>query len=710
MPHALIADGNPSAPVRPGQVETPPTFAPDPKYTDEAVLSIVVQDYYNASNWLTNRLWVLHWRETDTLYQSPRTQATFEGSSVTRSNVSRFDVAKQVNSLAPAITGAIFSDPTPFEIRPRPNVHQNSARAWKELISILLELCDFKSEMSYGIEGMVNQGSVIYKIGWEEYTEIETRYERKEAPQKIDMPLGGPPVLVFTKESDEFKPVTREVTKKRPIFEKCELGTVFPNPQWHRPNMMWKAGWVVQEFYLNYDDLKKLRQNPDYDIPDDETLRFIFTSPDAEQTDTRNTVAKTLSSNPSVHHAADEDLDMYDEDPLNKPMQVLEWWSEDQVRVVLQQKVVIRNGKHTNGCIPYLSANFWNIENAGFGMGVGRVAGSDQRIDQGITNAALDIIAYAVQPEYAIARGANVPTQDQRRRLGGIRLVDGNDATKAVAVVPQPTVPPDAWRALQVSSMTADATTGADQAAVQGSLPGRGSSVGRSGTGAGMLQAASQGRLQAPVERVIDGVLIPFLNFLWNQVKQHMTVAEIRQLLGDNYAEAIFVDFHDFYNANIKFDTLAGTRLAARARMAQALPFLLEIFGNQALVQQMGQIGWKVNVLEVTNMVMDVSEWKNKRDLIVPMTDQEKQQMQQSNPENVKAQAASAMLQQKHQNDMQLENQKIQGRIAAKAVDTTHAKLIESPLDRASAFAERSADERQMQSSQFFGNPGGSNP
>jgi hypothetical protein len=707
MASPLIADGNYSAPVLPQDVSTPPTFAPDPKYTDEAVLSIVVQDFETASNWLTNKLWVLHWRESNTLYQSPRTQATFENSSVARSNVSRFDVAKQVNSLAPAITQAIFSDPTPFDIRPRPNVHQDSARAWKELIAILLDLCDFKPEMSYGIEGMVNQGTVIFKIGWEEYTEMETRYERKAAPQRIDMPLGGPPVLIFTKESDEFKEVTQEVTKKRPIFEKCELGTVYPNPKWHSPNQMWKAGWVVQEFYLNYDDLKKLRQNSDYDIPDDDTLRFIFMS-DTEQTVSRATTQRTVTSNPSIHQAEGEDTS-WTEDPLDKPMQVLEWWSEGEVRCVLQQKVVIRNGKNKLGRIPYLSANFWNIENAGLGMGVGRIAGSDQRIDQGVTNAALDIIAYAVQPEYAIARGANVPTQEQRRRLGGIRLVDGNDATKAISVVPQPQVPADAWRILQASTMTADATTGADQAAVQGSLPGRGSSVGRSGTGAGMLQAASQGRLQAPVERVIDGVLIPFLEFLWDNVKQRMTAAEIRQLLGDHYAEALYVDFHNFYNANIKFDTLAGTRLAARSRMAQALPFLLEIFGNQALVQQMGQIGWKVNVLEVTNMVMDVSEWKNKRDLIVPMTDQEKQQMQQANPEAIKAQAASAMLQQKHQNDMQLESQKIQGRIAAKAVDTTHSKLIESPLDRATSFAERSADERGMQSSQFFGNPGGSN-
>lgn len=703
MATALRAESNWSEPVYPQDVEVPPTFAPDPKYTDEAVLSIVVQDYNAASQWLNDRLWVMHWRETDTLYQSPRTQAVFEGSSVTRSNVSRFNVAKQVNSLAPAISGAIFSEPTPFEVNPRPKTHSDSARAWKALLGILLKLCDFKPELSYGIEGMVNQGTAIWKIGWEEYTEKEVHYERKAAPQKIQMPLGGPPVLVFTKESEEFTREEKEVTKKRPIFEKCELGTVFPNPKWRSPNQMWKAGWVVQEFYVTYDDLKKLRQNPDYDIPDDETLRFIFTHKDAEPTDTTNMVSATLHSNPAVHHAARED-ENYSEDPLLQPMQILEWWSEGEVRAVLQQKVVIRNGKHNLKRIPFLSANFWNVENAGLGMGVGRIAGSDQRIDQGVTNAALDIVAFAVQPEYAVARGANVPTQDQRRRLGGIRLVDGNDATKAVALVPQPVVPADAWRALQVSNVTADSTVGSDQAAMQGVLPQRGSSVGRSGTGAGMIQAASQGRLQSPIERVCDGVLIPFLEFLWDIVPQEMTVAEIRGLLGQ-YAEPLLIDFYDFLNADLEFDMLAGSRLAARARMAQSLPFMLEIFGNQALVQQLSQVGWKVNVLEVTNMVMDVSGWVNKRDLIVEMTDQEKQMMAQQNPAVIKTQADAQKMQQQHQNDMELEDEKIKGRIAAQAAKTQGQHIIESPLDRASAYAERQADEGSERSSVFFGAP-----
>jgi hypothetical protein len=703
---ALLEQSNPTAPVMPKDVSTPATFAPAPKYTDAAVLSIVCQDFERYQAWLDDKKWVLHWNESAILYQSPRTFAQYENSSVSKSNISRFDVAKAVNSLAPAISGAIFSDATPFEIRPRPNVDQNTARAWKALIEVLLELCCFKQELTYGIEGMTNQGTVIFKAGWETYTEIKRHYKRKASPIKIHLPLGGPPIEAYTAESEEFEVVEEEVIRNRPFFEKKELGTVFWNPKWNAPNQMWRAGTVIEETWLNYDDLKKLRQNPEYDIPDDETLRFMFMN-DTEQVESQNVVDQSLTSNPTIHQAERQNAET-SEDPLLKPMQLLEWWDDDQVRVVLQKKCVIRNDKHELPCLPYFSANFWNIENAAAGLGVGRIAGSQQRQSQGVVNAALDIIAYAVQPETIIARGANIPTQEHRRRLGGIRVVDGNDATKAVMLVPQPQVPPDAWRALQNAEMTADATTGADQAAVQGSLPGRGSSVGRSGTGAGMLQAASQGRIQAPVERVIDGVMLPFLKFLWSMVKERMPVKEIREILGDKMAADIQIDLDDFFNADIKFDTMAGTRLAARTQMAQALPFLLEVFGNQALVGQMGQTGWKVDVMEMTSMVMDVSQWKNQRNLVVPMTPEEKQSMAMNNPAVVKAQADSAMMDKKHQNDMELEDRKGQIRIAAKSVDSAGKKLIESPLERASSFAQRVADERAIQGSQFYGSsPGG---
>jgi hypothetical protein len=694
----LVAESPWQNPVFEADVSTSPNPTIPTRYTDAAVLSIVVQDYDRASVWLNDRRWPLMWVENDILYQSPRSLSVFEGSAVTRANVSRFTVAKQVNSLAPAITGAIFSDATPFEIRPRPNVKQDTARAWKELVTELLDDICFKQEMSYGIQGMVNQGTVIFKIGWETETSLESHYLRKQAPQSVDMPLGSP-LTIFTEQSDEFEAVDVEVTHNRPVFEKCELGTVFVDPTWKNPNQLWRAQWIIHQRWLNYDDLSKLRENPDYDIPSDEILRHIFMT-DYEQTEPIESVQEALTANTSVHHAARPDFE-YSEDPLMKPMEVLEWWSKTEVRCVLQKKVVIRNKKHKMPEKPFLSANYWDIENAGWGMGVGRIAGADQRVEQGMLNSILDILAFAVQPEYAIARGANVPTQDQRRRLGGIRMVDGQDASRAIQLIPQPGVPPDSWRAIQAAISGSESATGADAASVQGTLPGRGSSMGRSGTGAGIIGAASSGRLQSPVERLIDGVFLPFLKFLWQMVRERMPISEIRAILGDR-AEFLQVDFADFMEASIKFDTLAGTRLAARARMAQALPFLLEVFGNQALVGQLSQIGWKVNAMELVQMVLDVSEWKNQNDLIVPMTPQEMQTMAAQNPEAIKAQAAAAQQQNNQNFQMQLEDKKIAGRIAAKSINTVHQAAVESPLDRASSFAERTADERAEQGSQFF--------
>jgi hypothetical protein len=221
-----------------------------------------------------------------------------------------------------------------------------------------------------------------------------------------------------------------------------------------------------------------------------------------------------------------------------------------------------------------------------------------------------------------------------------------------------------------------------------------------------MISAASSSRLQSPVERFIDGVFLPFLRFMWQMVKERMPISEIRAVLADR-TDDLVVDFQDFMDATVRFDTLAGTRLAARNRMAQALPFLLEVLGNQALVQQLAQIGWKVNTLELTKMVLDMSEWKNQNDLIVQLTPQEQQTMAAQNPEVIKAQAQAAATQQDQAFQMALEDKKIAGRIAAKAINTTHQAAIESPDDRALSFAQRTADERTIQASQFFSPVGG---
>ena len=150
--------------------------------------------------------------------------------------------------------------------------------------------------------------------------------------------------------------------------------------------------------------------------------------------------------------------------------------------------------------------------------------------------------------------------------------------------------------------------------------------------------------------------------------------------------------------------------------MAQALPFILEVFQNPSIIQQLNATGEKVNVSELIGMVMDVSEWKNKRQLVVPMTPQELQLSQQAtNPAAMQLQAKMALQQQQHQGDMELEDQKISGRIAANTIKPVanrlteppepapEGKLAESPLTRAELYNERDTQERAMQASPFFG-------
>lgn len=703
LPKAPLTSNDP---IEPEDVQTEPGPVLAAKYTDDAVLRIVLRDYDEASAWLANSNFLGQWKEAQLLYQSPRSFSTFEGSGVPRSSVPRFHVAKQVNSLAPAIYTPIFADATPVQVRPRGNTTEEAATAWRELLTVLLEDCDFKQELCRGIETMVTQGTAIFKAGWEVASQVELHYKRTQAPPTVDLPLQTQPMPVITEDSDEFEPVETEVTRSRPWFEVCELGSVFVDPKWNKPNQLWKARYVIHQDFVTYDDLKRMAQSDAfYELPSEEVLRAMVFE-DEEQTQPLSGPEHQLTeeAQTDLGTAARRDRQT-SADPLEKPFEVLEWWSETECRVVLQRKIVLRNDLHNLPSKPFFAANFWNLQDTGYGIGVGRIAGADQRIDQGTTNAALDIIAYSVNPEYAVSRGANVPVSDMRRRLGGIRVVDG-DARAAFALIDSPKVPSDVWTVAQMSREASESATGADQASVQGSMPAGRSSFGRSGTGAGIIGKASNVRLQAPLDRVIDGVMLPFFGFIWQMVKESMPVSEIRSILTDVTANALVVDMYDFLNARMKWDTLAGTRLAAHQAMSTALPFLLNVFENPQIVNQLNQTGYKIDVHELVEMVMDVSEWRNARTLVRQMTPDEQQKYQasqQQNPLTEKMQLQSSAIQQKAAADQQLEEQKIHGRLVTQTVKQLGEHATQSPLDRAASFAQRDSLEQTINAGPYFG-------
>src|SRR5262249_44624469 len=152
------------------------------------------------------------------LYQSPRVTSTFEQSTVTRANVSRFTVAKHTNSLVPTMMSGLFYDSPPFVLRPRgAGVSQETLRAKTTIFNALLEVCEFKNEVERFIESQVLDGTGIAKWGWQQEEKIEKKYVRKKAPVRLTLPFGKDRE-VPTKEGDEFEVQEKKRTIWKPFF------------------------------------------------------------------------------------------------------------------------------------------------------------------------------------------------------------------------------------------------------------------------------------------------------------------------------------------------------------------------------------------------------------------------------------------------------------------------------------------------------------
>jgi hypothetical protein len=684
-----------------------PTLAP--KYTDDAAVQLTIQDYERGRTYIDQKQWALHWRECDVLYQSPRTYSTFEGSTVTRANIPKFTVATHVNSLVPGMKSGIFYESPPFLIRPRPGASQNTARAKTALYGTLLQNCNFEVNAELALESMTNFGTVICKAGWQTETRMRRVRKPKKAPLKENMPFTGP-MTIHTKESDELESTDVEVTTEGMFFDVCDLGTVFVDPGWNKPNQLHKSKWLVHCTFPTFNDLDKLREQVEldenakkvagYDIPSEQELKDYFYSRPFSAGSASQVEQRLGDENWALSHAQNpEKVDTADF--LERPIKMLERWDQTYVYSVLvvdggDTGVLIRKDVHNLPFLPFFSGTFWNIPNSMYGLGVGRMSGASQRIDKGLTDAVLDILSFACNPQYLRDVGANIPTQQIRQRLGGILDAQAGQRglKEAFALVEQPRVPGEVFPVLQDARSSAESTVGADQAFTQGNLPQRGTSTAaRTATGAGGIISANAAKIQGPVGHFVNGILLPFIELMDFLVKDQMAPSKIEKILGDDLGAAFELDRDSFYEQSDQFDCLAGARLAAKKAMAAALPMMAQIFENAPIIQQLNATGYIVDVHELLLMFMEVSEWKNTRELIRKMTPEEEQKYQQNNPGLQKIQAQTATIQARHVAKSQEIDQKAEAEIAR---DT-----LAKANDQAASWDERKWDREEMAGSVF---------
>jgi hypothetical protein len=650
-------------------------------FSDEAALKLVIDDAARADTDQNVQQWANAWTESDVILQSPRQASAFDGGNVAQANVPKFTLSNHMSAIVPKIMEGLFYEDPPFLLRPRPGTKQDVTRAKTALFSAQLWDMKFRVQVERGTNQMALLGTTIFKWG---YTEKETkikRVRRKASPVTIDTIVPLPPI--DTPDSDDFEIFYEPLKISRPWIKYCDIRTVLVDPGC-RVGDIREAKWVIYRDYATYEDLNALRDIPGYDIPSESDLMAFFLSgPTVGADNITLTIPEGMRG--YLQHALPRSF-RTSADPKDSPMELLERWDNEKVIVVLSfsgKNILLRNEANPYGKKPFLSANWRDLPDSFYGQGLGQLIGAEQIVEQGITNLALDLLAYGLQPTAVRKKGFNVPTQMTRWKQGGIIDVD-DDVDKSFKFLTMPPVPSEAWQFLQQAQQAAAATSGANEIVGQGGTTGGGRGTGmRSGTGAAAVIQANASRLDGPTSRLVEQVFEPWLYQMDELNNELLPTSVLRRVLGEELGTAYMGDHIDFRNAKFEYEVLAGAHLGAKKEMAQALPVIIQLLNNPTFVKNVNDAHYQFDAVAIFKAFTDAAGWKFSQDFLKQMTPAQIQTYEANSPSAMQAQQLKGqqqMQQQKFQQDQTLQDENTLGKAGAEALRsaTEHSLNLET--------------------------------
>jgi hypothetical protein len=636
------------------------------QFNDTAAIKLVLTDTETADNFVNINQWASGWTMSDLLYQSP-ISSNNDGDAA-NSAVPKFMVSNHISSIIPKIMQGIFYEDPCFLLRPSPDTDNDLIKAKTALFTFQLKAMRFEEEVERGLEQMALLGTGVWKWGYTEYEKTEKKYKRY-AP-KIHVPDGLETAPIDTPDSDDFEIEFYKKTVSHPWLKFCDIRTVLVDPSC-RVGDIRAAKWVVYRDYATYQDLDRLRGVEGYAIPEESVLRAMFaTVKSANPDNITMTIPEGMLG--YLQHARPRNV-ATSADPNRAPLEILEHWDDEKVIVVLifnGHNVLIRNEANPFGKVPFFSANWRNIPDNFYGQGLGLLIGSEQIVEQGVTNLALDLLAYCLQPVALRKKGYNAVTQNTRWEQGGIIDVE-DDVEKAFKFLTMPPVPPQAFEFIQQSKDSGAATSGANEQVMQGAGHAGISTTGmRSATGAAGVIGANAARLDGPTGRFVRQVFIPWLFQMDDLDNDLLPTSVIRDILGEKIGNDFKVDHLKLRNAKVEYEVLAGSSLGAKKEMAQALPIMIQLLNNPTFVANANDAGYQFDAPAIFQAFVDAAGWKFSQAFLRMMTEDEKKKHEANSPAAMQAaqmQNAKEMQQQKFEQEQVSENQKQLGKAGNEA-------------------------------------------
>jgi hypothetical protein len=609
-------------------------------WSDETALGIVNADVAAALAYEQAKSFTTSIEVADDLVRGYVRVRPWPNTDKPRSALSMPVVLEAIEKMMPYLHLSIFgSGKDPFLIGSLGKTKPEVARAWQHLVRWAVKVSEFKEGSRLTLKNILQYGWGGGTPGWESLEVQKVKYRRNSAG-RIERDTDAKAEIVA-------KPTYEALNIRNVGFDPC-CSTQDPR----------KCRFWFKRIPITAYELDAMREDDTYkNIPTQEELRTILARKDEPAKDS----LVGLKPNQTRELQAQQDTLPASKDPLQSPLELVEYRTDDRIVTVLQNVIVIRNevsdeGKCVVGCA------FIDVINSMFGFGVSRLLNGEQRLQQGVLNTWIDSLALVLSPALQSIKGSlGNSSQNISIAPGKVVTVEGELKPLVTQDVSE-----TANNAIIASSSRAMKRVGAEGGSELTT------SQLRTGSGVQAVQGAVVQQFQYFMEQYLDLVFIPVLTYFVTHMKKNLNEEQIQQILGDEAGAQWAGDVLDIYNADLKIDIIAGVKLTTKQAAAQAAPLVLNMLQSAAVQSALQVQGRKFDFATFSEEWMELLGW-DIDNLFIPMTEDDLKRAQEQNQAMSRAAGQMQLQQQKHTDELDTVDKKSADQ-ASLAVLRSHLK------------------------------------
>jgi hypothetical protein len=364
-------------------------------------------------------------------------------------------------------------------------------------------------------------------------------------------------------------------------------------------------------------DLRKFKGQEGWDIPNDDQLAFLVSSapnaaPDTSKAQMFALMKMGLVPGPTVYNQNIED----------REVEVLIYYNRDRIIWVFNRIHVGYNEPNPYGWYPFAFAPCYEVPHATYGMSVAEVQESSQRLIEGLFNSHLDELALNLHPP-------RIETQQNQRdtdRWGPGQRYFVRSAKDDMQIQSPAGITANVMESIAFVQHNSYSRSGMNPLQVGGTPTP--SNANRTASGIQMQMGGGNNRVYAMVKRYEDYLITPTLTKMIEMIRYHLQDKGVVEGLNE-FGQIVSLN-PGIWQAPLKIEVKAASRVISRERIMQIVPQLLQFFMQGQVLQAMHSVGETVNVAEIERAMLDATGLGKRYVFTRKLTEQEVQMMKQA--------------------------------------------------------------------------------